>query len=469
MVESNLEVATTSPPPDFSQADQEALIGRVVASSHFRRASRLRDFLLFVGQRAMQKGHTPIHEQEIGAAVFERPEVYDTSVDNIVRVNATELRKRLELYFSTEGAHEPVVIEMARGSYTLQFRQRPIVVEPFEPPPPPSPESTTHRPKHQDVTQAVAAGRSQPAGWLSPAIAIFFLLASAFLLWQNVRLQHDLSPWRSGSALRSFWSEFLGNGQEVDVVLADTSFALAEDMEGRSIPLTSYLNYDYKRFDNLPTLSADKRDDIQIALDRNNGSVGDYIVAQRIIALDHATNALKLKFAREYSSEAIKTNSVVLIGSRQSNPWVELFGNRMNFSMDYDPVHHQSSIRNRQPRQGEESVYIRSGGTSRNEGLSLISFMPDLSGTGSALIIQGTDSQATRAAGEFVTNDTTLADFLQRIKATRFPYFEILLKNSQLTGTPLRSQILAYRIYPRTGEATGPEALPTPTSDQKPQ
>jgi hypothetical protein len=435
-------------PGPLPQTEQGALLVRIVASPQFRRAVRLREFLLFVAQRSVQNGSAPIHEQEIGSAVFERPAGYDTSIDNIVRVNATELRKRLELYFAEDGAKELIVVEMPRGSYSLIFRPRLTSPEPIKTP-------VFSDPVVEDVAavepkSAPATGNRSRAAGFWPAVTILLLFVSGFLLWQNLRFRREATPWRNGAALRSFWSDFLDNGQEVDIVLADTSFALAEDVEGHSIPLASYLNYDYKHLDAFTGLSSDRREDLKSILDRNNGSVGDYIVAQRILALDHSSSsALHLKFAREYSAETIKTNSVILIGSRQSNPWVDLFDARMNFSMDYDPVLHRSTIHNRQPKPGELADYVRTGGVSQDQGLSIVAFMPDLSRSGSALLIEGTDSQATRAAGEFVTSDATLSAFLTSIHSKDFPYFEILLENSQLTGTPLHSQILTYRVYPR--------------------
>ena len=106
------------------------LLERAAASSQLRRAARSREFLYYVGTRVLKEGCTEIHEQELGHAVFGRPENYDTSQDNIVRVSATELRKRLEGYFTTEGASEPLVVEIPRGSYLPVFRARPEVVAP---------------------------------------------------------------------------------------------------------------------------------------------------------------------------------------------------------------------------------------------------------------------------------------------------------------------------------------------------
>lgn len=61
-----------------------ALIERVAASEQFSRSARLRDFLLYVGRRSLKEGSPEIHEQEIGAKVFGRPESYDRTSDNIV-------------------------------------------------------------------------------------------------------------------------------------------------------------------------------------------------------------------------------------------------------------------------------------------------------------------------------------------------------------------------------------------------
>ena len=104
--------------------ERSELIDRIAASSQFRRSARLRDFLLYVGRQSLKDGCPEIHEQEIGARVFGRPAHYDRSQDNIVRVNATELRKRIDQYFITDGAHETLIMEIPRGGYRPVFRRR---------------------------------------------------------------------------------------------------------------------------------------------------------------------------------------------------------------------------------------------------------------------------------------------------------------------------------------------------------
>lgn len=106
------------------------VLERAASSPSFKRAARLREFLFYAGTKSLREGRTDIHEQEIGHAVFGRAEGYDTSQDNIVRVSATELRKRVDAYFAGAGKDERIVFEIPRGSYAPLFRMRPAAPEP---------------------------------------------------------------------------------------------------------------------------------------------------------------------------------------------------------------------------------------------------------------------------------------------------------------------------------------------------
>jgi len=117
------------PAPQQLEIDSDAsweLLLRVVNSNELKRSLRLRELLLYLGKRSLKSNVASIREQEIGAAVFGRPEDYDTGIDNIVRVNVSELRKRLAHYFQEEGAGEPIILEIPRGGYFPVFLSRPV-------------------------------------------------------------------------------------------------------------------------------------------------------------------------------------------------------------------------------------------------------------------------------------------------------------------------------------------------------
>jgi hypothetical protein len=451
------ELQPFAAPPD----EAWELLQRVVNSQELRRASRLRDLLLYIGTRSLKEHAASIREQEIGANVFGRPEDYDTTIDNIVRVNVSELRKRLEHYFMEEGSAEPVLIQIPRGGYLPVFLVRPAAAEAAAsaalPPAAPEPvlESVslqeTHTPAELASAPEVVAKENRRGGafltWALVASLAVALAAIATLFYQNHVLNALMKPWQSDPGRAAFWSHFFASGQQVDIVTADTSYALAEDILQRPISLDDYLDYNYKSYASLPGITAQTRDALNLVLDRNTGSVGDFEAAERVLELGAHSPALKLASARAYTADNIKRNNVILIGSRESNPWVELYKDKMNFFVEYDPAHHQSFIVNHAPAAGEQAVYEVVQDPDRD--YSVVAFVPNLSANRYALIIAGTDSQGTRAAGEFITSSEGLAAIRERMPAEKFPYFEVLLSSSRLEGTTLNTSIQAFRGFTR--------------------
>jgi hypothetical protein len=437
---------------EVSSTEAWELLQRVVSSQELRRAVRLRDLVLYLGTRSLKDNETSLREQEIGAAVFGRDENYDTNIDNIVRVNVSELRKRLHHYFQEEGAAETIVMEIPRGGYHPVFLARQIAGVP-----PPKGESAPAdggqvRADVAPVDAAAATSDLTPEdparNWVSLALGGCLLLiafAAIFYYHQAYELRTQLQPWRVDDARSLFWSHFFGTGQQVDIVTADTSYALAEDILQRPISLDDYLDYKYKDFANLPGLTQQTKDALNLVLDRNTGSIGDFEAAERVMELDAHSPAINLASARSYTPASIKKNNVILIGSRESNPWVELYKDRMNFQVEYDPSRHSSYVVNRAPLPGEASVY--QVGQDKDRDYSVVAFVPNLSPSRFALIIGGTDSQGTRAAGEFITSSEGLAAVRERVPADRYPYFEVLLASSRLEGTTLHTSIQAFRGY----------------------
>jgi hypothetical protein len=449
-----------------------AVVERVASSVELRRAARLRAFLLYVCDQTLNHGATVIHEQEIGAAVFERPEGYDTSIDNIVRVNATELRKRLEHFFADEGRNEDLILEIQRGTYTPTFHRRATATGTHAPVPestakesvvaapvppawePTAADSGAHGPaaagaQVDTVADVPLRAEKQDRSRVWQGMCILLLIVCAALAWRVHSLALKVQPWPRDPAMRAFWGQFLDGGNDTDILLADTSFALAEDIMHRTIALPDYLDYNYKHMAEDPALPESERFDLARVLERNNGSISDFQVAAQVLALDRNRDRFTLEFSRSYSPEAAKHHSLILIGSRQSNPWVSLFADNMNFDLEYDSAARRPYVVNRAPQAGEALQYPGAEGAKpAGTGYAVIAFMPDLSGKGKTLIIEGTDSQATGAAGDFITSEDSLAQLEKKFPSGTIPYFEVLLRTVQLSGTPLHGEVIAYRIYP---------------------
>ena len=104
-------------------------------------------------------------------------------------------------------------------------------------------------------------------------------------------------------------------------------------------------------------------------------------------------------------------------------------------------------MKNLHPRPGEEAIYLRPLDQLNSIGYSVVAYLPNADHTANVLLIEGSDSQATNAAGDFVTSETSMANFLKLLNAKQFPYFEVLLKTTRLSGTPMSADVLAYRTY----------------------
>ncbi|HEY1806193.1 MAG TPA: hypothetical protein VGG45_17095 [Terracidiphilus sp.] len=436
-----LQAAESDPGVD----ERRAVIERVAASEQFSRSARLRDFLLYVGRQSLKQGCREIHEQEIGAKVFGRPDSYDRTADNIVRVNATELRKRIESYFESTGANEPLIFEIPRGGYTPVFRRRLLGAANLAAP---SLEESPPKVSPPPGVPALARDRTRflmHAVWAMVSLALG--VACVVLVQQNRTMRKALKPWEGEPAVETFWTGFLGSHQQTDIVLPDDSASVIEDITGRPNALGNYLSRNYNWIQT-SDLSADRKEDLYQILNHNLVTFGAVRAAQHILNEIPAPDARYLTLARYYTADEIKRNNVVLIGGKKADPWDHLFDDEVNFVTDYDDKNAQQFVRNRNPKPGEQAIYDVSRDSNSLFGYSVIAYLPNPSRTGNSIILAGTDSDATGAAAEFLTSEEQMERFRNILHVNRFPYFEVLLKTSRISGTSFNAELIAYRSYP---------------------
>lgn len=103
---------------------------RVLSSSTFARSERLSKLLRYLIERHLAGHDDELKESVIGVEVFGRRADYDPKLDSTVRTEAVRLRARLNKYYSAEGSHDPVVIELPKGGYVPRWRPRAVSAEP---------------------------------------------------------------------------------------------------------------------------------------------------------------------------------------------------------------------------------------------------------------------------------------------------------------------------------------------------
>jgi hypothetical protein len=439
--------AESSREPESSVDERWALVERVAASEQFSRSVRLRDFLLYVGKQSLKEGCPEIHEQEIGAKVFGRPASYDRGSDNIVRVNASELRKRIELYFKSSGSAEPLLFEIPRGGYRLVFRRRtPELPEPSEF----GPAQLVPEPVGSALVQTLPVspwpGSIRRLFW--PVVALALAAICAALYVENRAMEKALHPWQSQPALASFWGGFLDPQRQTDLVLPDDSASVMEDITGKPLTLGDYMSRGFIQQIQSSDMSADRKQDAYQVLNHNLVTFGAVRAAQALAGEIPATYPHYLTLARYFTADQIKRDNVVFIGGKKAIPWDDLFDDELNFVTDYDYQHPSQIVRNRKPAPGEQSVYTVPLNSDSLVGYAVVAYLPNPSQTGKAIILAGTDSDATGAAAAFLTSEEHMAKLRNTFHVEHFPCFEVLLKTSRLSGTFFDAEPVAFRTYP---------------------
>lgn len=110
----------------FSQNDVQSIrqeLNAILTSNHFRNSRRYPAFLTHIVETALEGKSEGIKERSIGVEAFGRPADYDTNLDPIVRNTASEVRKRLTLYYAEQLPYRQTGIEISlqSGSYVPEF------------------------------------------------------------------------------------------------------------------------------------------------------------------------------------------------------------------------------------------------------------------------------------------------------------------------------------------------------------
>src|ERR1700760_4277452 len=112
--------ATTTLTNEERTAIQEQL-ERLLSNSHFNQSRRFPSFLRFVIDQTLLGQTDMLKERTLGIEIFGRPASYDTASDPIVRVTATEIRKRIAQYYQEPGHETELRVSLPAGSYIPQF------------------------------------------------------------------------------------------------------------------------------------------------------------------------------------------------------------------------------------------------------------------------------------------------------------------------------------------------------------
>jgi hypothetical protein len=156
-------------------------------------------------------------------------------------------------------------------------------------------------------------------------------------------------------------------------------------------------------------------------------------------------------YARDLRMDDVRSGNAILLGSVDSNPWVGLFEQQLNFRFSFDPKSDSApTIVNEHPLAREQPVYATHHNGSWHGTFGRIAYLSNLDGTGHILLVGGLNMAGTQAAGEFVLNPTLMQPTLDHARAPDGSVrpFEILIETSNVAANASSPHVVSERVAP---------------------
>jgi hypothetical protein len=419
------------------------LAQRVVAGPHFARSPLLSKFLLFVVAETLDGRGDEITEHQIGVQVFDRPANYRTVEDNIVRTYARQLRKRLVEHFAERASSETIRIDIPVGAYVPVFL--PIEKESRREG---SAESTSH--EHNVIAPVLVEMPAPPKATAVRTRLNALLLMAAYsaalvaVTWYAAT--RAAAPHPAPEPARALWRTLFDGAANSYIVPSDAGFNLLEDISQRPLQLADYIAGDYEK---LPLVGVDPHS----AEDLRTQQLAPFVDMQIATSLAHLAEddpqKVLVRFPRDLRLDDLKNSNAVIIGSLGSNPWASLAEASANFRIFYQAGMNGAQIINKSPQPGEAPSYASHWNEPSHETYALIEFLPNLSGNGHLLVLEGLDVAGTQATAEMLLRSSAIDPILKRAERAdgSLRNFEVLLRSTSIQSSATGTQVIASRIY----------------------
>ncbi len=422
----------------WTRSARRELVGRVVHSTAFARSERLSSLLTYVCEMSLKGRSAELNEQRIGHAVFGRKPDYDSSNDGIVRTQASRLRHRLDLYFSGEGVGEAVRIQIPKGGYVPVFLEQPSASLAAQATIPEPAAAVLLEPAPLPLSQ-----HSMERSWLraSPWLMCGALALLALAAWLRPRNAVPPAP-----PPHLLWSKVFNAARPTLEVPGDSGLVLSYLFTQHGLNLSDYLAGRYRMQPQADSTTDSQSIPADVA-NRRYTSIVDLAIAVNLqkLAGRHGSS-LQVRYARDLRPNDLKSGNAVLIGAAEGNPWLEMFEPRMKFRLVNDYRQHVFTVFNNAPKAGEPTRWQSTPADPLKHVYGVIALMPNLSGDGNVLIVEGTSMAGVEAAWDFVADDEVLLPVLRRMQRPdgTLPSFEILVSTENMGASASHADLISW-------------------------
>jgi hypothetical protein len=442
-------------------------LDEIIEGKSFKGSHRSGQFLKYIVEQSISGNFEMLKERVIGSEIFGRSPSYDTGEDAIVRVTASDVRKRLLQHYDRYESASDFRINLPLGSYIPEIIYEPAVgadrldaIKKFPEPTAAKSDSgaghQTPAPTSLAIEKPIAdspvapnretarlSGRSR-LRWVSFAILITVLNLALFgVSW--MRFSRAKEP---VSVLP--WSALFNSAHATHLITSDPNIAEIQSLTGIPISVSDYANHRTVP-DDIP-LTPEIRHICQAVLIGNKAAQVDTQIIADVAELA-AGNSRKIdvRVARKIQLSDLRTDdNFILLGSPRSNPWSLLFTDQLDFQ--FFSTKEQVIIRDIHPGPGEQPFYVPTAtGGKTGQTFAIIAFIQNPNQNGQVLLLAGADGEGTAAAGKFVTDLPRLTTALDKCGVSSsglLKHFELLLSLNTIANSATTVDVAACHILP---------------------
>lgn len=456
----------------FASSNQEMAglrehLKEIIAGPAFKGSHRSGQFLRYIVEQALAGRVELLKERLIGVELFGRAPAYDTGEDAIVRVTASDVRRRLLQHYGASGTACSWRIGLPLGSYVPEIvrvdQEAPTEVQAHEaahhdpqssaPHPAESKSIESHEPAPRPVRWKLEWSWKT---WLGLAVALALVSCAGWWLQAELRNAHGAAT-SSRQKLPQPWASLLTGERRAHVVTSDPNIVVVQQITGSELSLSDYANHKY-----IPEGKGISPDVVRycrsILWGDNSAAAVDPPIAVQIATLAAAHSAtVDARASRSVQLADLKTDdNLIFLGSPRSNPWTLLFSDQLDFRFVFDPVTKQEILADTHPRSNEAVKYVPTAlGWATGESYAIVAFVKNPDTHGQVLILAGANGEGTQAAGEFVTDLPRLGNTLAACGVKPYgppTHFEILLRMNTMAGSPSRVDVAACHLLGGAGQ-----------------
>lgn len=361
-------------------------LDRILASRFFKNSSRGRQFLEFVVHRKLEGNCDQLKERTIGAALFNRSPDYATGDDPVVRVQAGEVRRRLEQFYQEEPNHSQVRIDLPLGSYAPLVHWSSSGTET----PDTAPDQVPLRP---------LARRPWRLAAILAIVAVAMIVA-----WIAYSRMHAAS--QKQSALEQFWAPAFSTPQPVLICLAKPivyrptletyrrysrahpgTFETEVERSNRALPLDNNQKLVWSDMMQFPDYGV---------------AVGDVYAAVTVSALlGKIGKPSQVRIGTNYSFEDLRNSPAVIVGAF-NNKWTMQIAPSLHFA--FIEENGRIMIREQTPGGRVWISNLRLPSQSSGEDYAILARLLDSKSGQFTIVVAGLTGSGTQTSGEFASN-----------------------------------------------------------------